>query len=454
MKKLMSIFIAVVMLFSTAGGGLAESKAKASGTTNPFSLDLIALKGKEQTDLYIDVQPKVEGYHAPESLKKIQLKSYDADTEELVYTRNFNEDMPSPDGKGIIFLTDVERYQPLKTMVHVKNKETESEVIIEGKTQVLLRPDLVIGDIQSPDKVQPNTAFNVSAQIKEINDDIGARAKIELLNGSTVLDSVDNVSIEAGSEKGIVLLPSLTEPGTYTLTLRISGAMPAEYETNNNEKTFTIEVVDTTKPIEYSSSYSYEKGESHYQYRSDEGHYVDDHWEGEKESFTLNGSTTDPVDPAGTFEVVFHNENGEQDKVNITLNKHEYSDSRSYYTGTDSETNTYVSVYPNSWGATFYLSRYSGDYIYSKKWSNLFGNGSNEGYVSNGNFINAKEKVGVTVDLPGKDGTHHGGKLEYGVTPFQYDWNNSYSGWSGYSYQNWGFRSGYNGSGHGLTITE
>jgi hypothetical protein len=453
MKKLMSTFIALVLLFSITGGAIAESKEKGSGTIDPFNLELIALKGMEYTDLYIHVQPKAEGYHAPEYIKKIQLKSYDADTAELVYTRNYNEEISSTGGKGTLVLTDVERYQPLRTMVHIKNQETESEVIIEGKTQVLLRPDLVIGDIQSPEKVQPNTAFNVSAQIKEINHDVGASAKIELLNGSTVLDSVDNVSIAAGNEKGIVLLPSLAEPGIYTLTLRISGAEPAEYETNNNEKTFIIEVVDSTKPIEYSSSYSYQEGESHYQYRSDEGHYVDDHWKGKQESFSLNGSTTTPVDPAGTFEVAFHNENGEEDKVIITLNEYNYA-TRGVHTGYDSDTNTYVSVYPNSWGATFYLSRYSGDYVYSKKWSNLYSNGSQEGHVINGKFIHAKELVGATIDLPGKDGMHHGGKLEYGLSPFQYDWNNSYTGWSGYSYQSWGYRSGYNGSGDGLTITE
>lgn len=434
--------------------GGAAATLKGSGTIDPYNLELVALKGMEQTDLYIHVQPKVEGYHAPEYVKKIQLKSYDADTEELVYTRNYNEEMSAAGGERTLVLTDVERYQPLKTMVHVKNEETESDVIIEGKTQVLLRPDLVIGDIQSPETVQPNTAFNVSAQIKEINNDVGASAKIELLNGSTVLDSVDNVSIASGSEKGIVLLPSLTDPGTYTLTLRISGAEPAEYDTNNNEKTFTIEVVDSTKQIEYSSSYWYQEGETHYQYRSDDGYYYEDHWKGKQESFSLNGSITAPVDPAGTFEVAFHNENGEQDKVNITLNKYNDSDSQSVHTGLDSETNTFVSVYPSDWGATFYLSRYSGDYIYSKNWSNLYGNGSDEGHVIYGKFINAKGKVGATIDLQGKDGIYHGGKLEYGLTSYQTNWNDSYNGWSGYSYQSWGNRISYSGSGNNLTITE
>jgi hypothetical protein len=458
MKKILSALIVVIMVFSMAGGVTATLKGKGSGTIDPFHLELIALKGLEQTDLYIHVQPNGEVYQAPEYLKKIQLKSYDADTEELVYTRNYNEGISSAGGKGTLVLTDVERYQPLQTMVHVKNEETQSEVIMEGKTQVLLRPDLVIGDIQSPEKVQPNTAFNVSSQIKEINNDVGASARIELLNGSTVLDSFDNVSIAAGSEKGIVFLPSLSEPGTYTLTLRISGADPAEYDTSNNEKTFTIEVVDTTKPIQYHSSYWYQEGETHYQYRSDNGYFNEDHWEGKQESFSLNGSTTAPLDPAGTFEVVFHNENGEQDKVNITLNKYDdkdsNSDSQSVYTGSDSETNTFVSVYPSDWGATFYLSRYSGDYIYSKNWSNLYSSGSQEGHTIYGKFINAKEKVGATIDLPGKDGVHHGGKLEYGLTSYQTEWNNSNNGSSGYSYHSWGNRINYSGSSNNLTTTE
>jgi hypothetical protein len=454
MKRILVVFIAVIMVFSMAGGATATLEGKASGAIDPFNLELIALKGMEQTDLYFHIQPKVEGYQAPEYIKKIQLKSYHADTEELVYTRNYNKEMSSAGGKATLVLTDVEHYQPLKTMVHVKNEETQSEVIIEGQTQVLLRPDLVIGDIQTPEKVQPNTAFNVSTQIKEINNDLGAGAKIELLNGSTVLDAVENVSIAAGSEKGVALLPTLSEPGIYTLTLRISGADPVEYDTSNNEKTFTIEVVDTTKPIQYQSSYWYQEGETHYQYRADNGYYNEDHWQGKQESFSLNGSTTAPIDPAGTFEVTFHNENGESDKVNIALNKYDDSDNQSVHTGYDSETNTYVSVYPSDWGATFYLSRYSGDYIYSKNWSNLYGNGSDEGHTIYGKFINAKEKVGATIDLPGKDGVHHGGKLEYGLTPDQTEWNSSYSGWSGYSYQNWGNRITYSGSGKGLVGTE
>jgi hypothetical protein len=196
--------------------------ATGNGTVDPYALGLQALQAKDgTTDLYVNVTPQLSGYTAPDSLKKVQLKSYDLNGK-LVYTRNYNGGVASPNGQADIILNDVKRYQPLNTEVLVQNVQTKDTKVLCAETKVLFRPDLTVDKITSPAKVHKNESFAVSSIIKELNGDVGAKATIQILNGTNVLDTADGVLVNAGAQQMANFMLKLTEVGTYTLTAKIS----------------------------------------------------------------------------------------------------------------------------------------------------------------------------------------------------------------------------------------
>lgn len=247
MKRMLSIIMAMTLLLSFT----SVAEAAGNGTADPYVIGLQALQAKDgMTDLYVNVTPKLDGYTAPNVLKKVQLKSYDLNGK-LAYTRNYNGDVASPNGQADIKLNDVKRYQTLHTEVLVQNGQTKDTKVLREETKVLFRPDLTVDQITAPVQVHKNESFAVNTNIKELNSDIGATATVQILNGTTVLDTANGVLVNAGAQQFTNYMISLPEVGTYTLTVKVSDVAPGDFDDSNNEKTFTVEVVDDNKPVSY-----------------------------------------------------------------------------------------------------------------------------------------------------------------------------------------------------------
>lgn len=448
MRKILSVLIALLLLLSCMTVGSASPAQH--GTIDPYSLSLQALQGKDGiTDLYAKVIPKSSDILPPDRLKKLQLKSYIPEGK-IVYAKNlFN--IPARQGLANVKLDDVVRYQPLETKIHVKNAETVDEEVQEGKTTVLLRPDLTVDKVEATDQTSVNVPFAVTAYIKELNGDVGAKTNLHILDGSDVLDTAEGVVIDAGGQKQVVFMLKLPKPGTYTLKVNLSNIEPGDYDNTNNDKTFSVEVVENRKTVHYWS---------YYDHTSDYEHNVEYNWEdpyGSREyhdkqafeSFVASVYTPDQVDPKN-ISLTLASETGNQKTVNMTVSELGTWEGYTYWNGSDPLTHTWVWAYQkNSEGINIEI--YQGTGYWSKNWRTYWENGSDYHSWGNGEFLGAKQSVSVQIDILSANDTHYGGNYSITLEPNSDSWDYVDVWLEGLPIHIWGYYNNYYGYADGIT---
>lgn len=435
--------LSIIMAFALVLSFTSVAGAAGSGTVDPYAIGLQALQAKDGiTDLYVNITPKLDGYTAPNVLKKVQLKSYDLNGK-LAYTRNYNGDVASPNGQADIKLNDVKRYQPLHTEVLVQNGQTKDTKVLREETKVLFRPDLTVDQITAPVQVHKNESFAVNTNIKELNGDIGATATVQILNGTTVLDTANGVLVNAGTQQFANYMISLPEVGTYTLTVKVSDVTPGDFDYSNNEKTFTVEVVDDNKPVSYWSSYTYNKD---YSWNYD-NYYETYHQSESYENFSVSTWTPDKVDPA-SFKLKLTSETGNTIEAKLPDIYQYYNWGDTYYfSGYDQNTNTNIWGYSTPWGTQTYVGHYAGYYSYN--WQSYWGSGSYS--YDYGQTLKAESSVAVNLDLLSTNGTHYGGNYSISLTPYSDSWDYWSGWWYWYNTHYWGHNTYYSGWSSGVT---
>jgi hypothetical protein len=462
MKQLLVLFMVILVMISTTGGftnASETSQGNEYGRTDPYELRAYALKGQHTTDLHLQVSPKVTGYLPPKTLEKVQLKSFSTD-EKLKYVRNYNHSISSPGGMAMIQLDDTERYQPIKTQVSIHNEESVSTKILEADTQVLLRPDLIVDYIESPPEAYVNTPFTVTAAIRETNLDVGAKAKVSILEDMNLLDSAEHVEIPAGSVKPVSFLLTISKPGTYTLRASISEAAPGEYDTANNETAFTVKIIEPNKPMNYISSYKYTdysyNYEGNYTYSwLDGGGYSDKYlYRNTYEEFRLQATTPDLFTIRGGFEIQLNDTNGtlqQWNLSNIPLKDMGNGVKQDYRYHLD--TNSHLWITQTAAGTTVSFLRTAGHYHYSYNWKSL----QSRSYIdtsSYGQFMNASDFIEAHFELESDEGVSYGGTYKMKLKPgANTAWDYS-SGWSGWYRHYWGWNKTINGYSSGATVWE
>lgn len=223
----------VVLMLCLAGllvsGGLAASNGKGLGHASQSSISAEALKGPNVTDLMIYVPSDVT------IAKKIQVKAYYTNGTNK-FTRNFL-DVPAANGVVRIQFDNLERREKVDVSLQM-----DKGGWLEASAVVYLRPDLVIASVTAAEKVLVGDRLFVNVSVQEINGDLGADAAVVLLEGSTVLDTV-NVSMNAGGNANAVLSTVFASIGKYNLSVRVTNTVPAEYDEKNNEKPLAVGVV-------------------------------------------------------------------------------------------------------------------------------------------------------------------------------------------------------------------
>src|SRR5215207_164589 len=206
-------------------GGFASGPGAAG--SNPYSLEAQALLSAAQTDLTL----RVQGPAQPSLLEKVQVKAWPAGADEAV-SRNFF-DVASPGGVATLPLTGRARGDRLEIRVHVKDGPQHN---LEARTTVLRRPDLTVTRIDAPGYVVRTRAFEVTAVVEEVNDDVGANARLELFDGTTQVASSD-IAVGAGRTTESTFRIALSRPGDHALHAVVSGSTPEEWDVEANSRT-------------------------------------------------------------------------------------------------------------------------------------------------------------------------------------------------------------------------
>jgi hypothetical protein len=263
-KKFLSVLLVAILAFvfsSSFHTDAAKGNGNGKGNVDPFSIEIYALNGQEMTDVYVKVTQDLEGYDLPTELKKVQLK-YLINGETVVH----NVKGITHEGAGlykVAQLSDLMAHEQLEAKVHIHTDQTGDEEVLKGSTTVLLRSDVVVGDIQTPETMKVWQEYDINFIVSEANGDIGGTTLVTLMNGDTILDA-KVVNIAAGEQVNVTMTVMFGNSGTYDLTVSASnvtfeqfGAEITDYDETNNYKSITIDVLPNEE-INYSLGYVYE----------------------------------------------------------------------------------------------------------------------------------------------------------------------------------------------------
>lgn len=237
------IAVAAVLVSLAASTGAASANNQdpcPSSVDTPYSMRLQALTGPAGADLSVSIAA-ASGCAVPEVLKKVQLKTYDADGS-LVRTQNLT-DVAAPGGVAReIPLGDVPRGRRLDVDVLVQTGTPERTYPLRGTTNTLLRPDLVVERIDAPPQTLVGRPVSISAVIAERNGDVGATGDVSL---SAIPGATQPIDVPAGGHVAIRFADvTFGSPVPVDVTVAVSGVTPTETDSTNNTRTATVDVTE------------------------------------------------------------------------------------------------------------------------------------------------------------------------------------------------------------------
>jgi hypothetical protein len=244
--------VALALAGALALGSLGASAARAEGENPcpssaeaPYRMGLKALTGPLGAELAVQLTvADGSACPLPTVLKKIQLKTFDADGI-LVSTRNV-VDRPAPGGAATLELGQVPRNRRVEADVLVQSGEPERTFVVRGFTKTLLRPDLVVTGLTAPKQSLVGAPVTVTAVIEELNGDVGATANVGL---SAVPGSAEPVEVPRGGEVTVTF--ENVAFGTAVpvdLKVEVKGAAPLETDDTNNARSARIDVTEHALP--------------------------------------------------------------------------------------------------------------------------------------------------------------------------------------------------------------
>jgi hypothetical protein len=235
---------AAALVAATGAAHADNGDPCASPTDSPYSMQLKALTGPAGADLTVSVTA-TSGCAVPEVLKKVQIKTY-ADNGSLARTENLT-DVAAPGGVAKeLALGAVPRARRIDADVLVQTGTPVRTFPLRGSTTTLLRPDLVVEQITSPQQALVGKPVAISAVIAERNGDVGATADVSL---SAIPGATQPIDVPAGGR--VIVHFADVAFGTavpVVVTVTVSGAVPAETDTTNNARSATVDVTEHMLP--------------------------------------------------------------------------------------------------------------------------------------------------------------------------------------------------------------
>jgi len=241
-----------------AGGMSAAAFADHRGEhTKPYALTLDAMVGPSGTDVVFKVSA-AGGQSLPVEAEHVLLWT-SSGRGRLSWVRLFR-DVPLVDGTGTLADLSIPAHERVSAVVEVRIAGSRRMQVLSANTVAMDRPDLRISRILAPSEVQVGQVANIEIQIQESRGYRGATFNVLLLEGGAVLDTVSGAVIDATGTTTAVFAVRFESSGVHALTARIADAVPAEYDTTNNEASFEIRAGGVVS-ANYSLSYQRIEGE-------------------------------------------------------------------------------------------------------------------------------------------------------------------------------------------------
>jgi hypothetical protein len=232
--------IALVGMVAAAFLGVSVSGARAAGVqtcdSSAYALALQSLNGPAGTDLAIRITTTTPDCALPDALRNVQVAvfPYKGHGGRLL----FFEDVPSPAGAASLHLGRLARHQRVAATITFG-----PQIVLNGKTVTLLRPDLVLERARAPKQTLTGRAFSIRLTIRQRTPDLRASALAAVTSGGTVLASVP-FQIAPRTRLGLPVAVTLPTAGRTRIDIEIVAADPGETTTANNTKQAIVEATD------------------------------------------------------------------------------------------------------------------------------------------------------------------------------------------------------------------
>ncbi|HEV2863403.1 MAG TPA: hypothetical protein VGX48_20480 [Pyrinomonadaceae bacterium] len=450
----------------------------ATGRSGSASLTARALLGRDgQTAVELTTGSLDAGTPAPGNILKAQLKPLNNEGE-AQYARNYVG--LTGGGHFAVTVNDLRRGQQVQAQASVGGIDSNRTDVVTVVETVKLRPDLAAASLVAPAKSPINTSVNMTAVVRELNGDVGARANVVLYVDGAEADRADGVWVDAGGTVSAAFTHTFASEGVKQLEVKVERVTPGDYRADNNSAKGSIEIVSPrvklsyyafANDIDYSLHYS-----TDYQYNYNDGtvaqsqaskyltstksHTQDIHFYGWSYStavkFPFSASITELSDGAPVVSASFdrveadyaysYNDGSSQYEYGyafrqdnatgcyLYVNTSSFSEPASGY-----EWNTTQVTYTRHAGDVTYHSSgsyrsyyaYQGETVYDDFYSFNYDSGGVDGV-----FKPFGTQYGLDVTFTGADGTAAGASPRMQLVPTAFDRSNSFCWEYSYSFAN------------------
>lgn len=227
------------------GGGVSNKikyrstgKKYGSGRSGSATLEFRALLGADGRTVLEATTGSLDGTAPVGNIDKVQLRL--PKSKGGPSTQNFNNLMaggywtytlPAPAPTGAI---DIQ--------AHIGGIDKKKTDVVSATTTVLRRPDVAVNAVHAPPVVGAGIPFTITADIAELNGDVGARANCVLLVNGAVVDQSSAIWVDAGGVVSCMFSHTLSGQGSYDITVSVTGVTPGDWSTANNSASTTVVV--------------------------------------------------------------------------------------------------------------------------------------------------------------------------------------------------------------------
>ncbi|HEX8283064.1 MAG TPA: hypothetical protein VF588_06900 [Pyrinomonadaceae bacterium] len=455
----------------------------ASGRSGSASLTARALLGKDgKTAVELTTGALDAATTAPGQIVKAQLKPL-SENGEALYARNFTG--LSGGGRFATTVGDLRRGQQLQAQAGVTGIDPNRTDVVTVVETVKLRPDLKAAGLVAPAKSAVNTVVNISAVVRELNGDVGAKANVVLYVDGVAADRAEGVWVDASGTVSAAFAHVFASEGVKQLAVKVERVTPGDYNEADNAASGSIEIVspavklshsfvvsDNTTASRYVSDYAYNihdgattsSNTSTYGYdnrsRSQDVHFYGWSYRGAAK-FPIDASVTELSDGAAAVSANFPRLTPDY-AYESDMGTFRYSSSYAYRQDYATGLYFYVNTYSVSEADTGYnydntqvvYSRHAGDVTYQSastyRYYYAYQGGTPYEYSysynydysgKSGVFVNFGSQYGLNLTMTGADGTVFTASPRTNLVPVESTFTNNFC-WE-YSYETTSGRNCY-----------
>lgn len=186
------------------------------------------------------------------TLAQVQIKGFDAEGR-LLFTRN---DAPGPGTRRALYaLGGIDRSSGVQVQANVAGADPVRTGVVTLDVPIRLRPDLQVAGIAAPRRVGVRTMVGISATIRELNGDFGARAHCALLVGGVEVDRAWGIWVDAASSVSCAFRHRFDDLGPTEVEVRLVDVEPRDFDPSNNAVATTVDVVLIPSAFVYDASF-------------------------------------------------------------------------------------------------------------------------------------------------------------------------------------------------------